>query len=68
LISALENPKNQPLLAQARLTQGYGIEKLKRQVQEIQTLVAVSDTVSQFKKLFQKRFPREFDQRELLDE
>jgi hypothetical protein len=50
------------------LTQGYGIEKLKRQVQEVQTLVAVSDTVSQFKKLFQKRFPREFDQRELLDE
>jgi hypothetical protein len=50
------------------LTQGYGIEKLKRQVQEVQTLVAESDTVSQFKKLFQKRFPREFDQRELLDE
>ncbi|WP_297505579.1 P63C domain-containing protein, partial [Ferrovum sp.] len=39
------------------LTQGYGIEKLKRQVQEVLTLIAVSDTIGQFKKLFAKRFP-----------
>lgn len=50
------------------LTLGYGIEKLKRQVQEVQTLMAVSDTVTQFKKLFQKRFPQAGDQQELLDE
>lgn len=49
------------------LTQGYGIEKLKRQVQEIQTLMAVSDTVTGFKKLFMKRFPKTGDQGELLD-
>lgn len=40
------------------LTEGYGIEKLKRQVQEVQTLMAVSDTVAVFKKLFMKRFPK----------
>lgn len=50
------------------LTQGYGIEKLKRQVQEVQTLIAVSDTVGQFKKLFGKRFPMEGTQGELLDD
>lgn len=48
------------------LTQGYGIEKLKKQVQEVQTLMAVSDTVTGFKKLFMKRFPRKGDQGELL--
>ncbi|HWA18841.1 MAG TPA: P63C domain-containing protein [Devosia sp.] len=49
------------------LTQGYGIEKLKRQVQEVMTLMAVSDTVSGFKRLFQKRFPQKGDQADLLD-
>lgn len=49
------------------LTEGYGIEKLKRQVQEVQTLMAVSDTVTGFKKLFMKRFPKTGDQGELLD-
>jgi P63C domain-containing protein len=39
------------------LSQGYGIEKLKRQVQEVMTLIKVSDTVNQFKRLFSKRFP-----------
>lgn len=39
------------------LSQGYGIEKLKHQVQEIMTLMKVSDTVGQFKRLFSKRFP-----------
>lgn len=50
------------------LSLGYGLEKLKRQVQEVQTLVAVSDNVTQFKKLFQKRFPQQGDQQELLSE
>ncbi|OOG46736.1 hypothetical protein B0E50_12130 [Rhodanobacter sp. C01] len=51
------------------LTQGYGIEKLKRQVQEVLTLIAVSDTVGQFKKLFSKRFPaEEGSQMDLLDD
>lgn len=49
------------------LTEGYGIEKLKRQVQEVQTLMAVSDTVTQFKKLFMKRFPAKGDQPDLLE-
>jgi len=47
------------------LSHGYGIEKLKRQMQEIMTLVAVSDSVAQFKKLFQKRFPQQGDQLDL---
>lgn len=38
------------------LKAGFGIEKLRRQVQEILTLVSVSDSVAQFKKLFAKRF------------
>jgi hypothetical protein len=47
------------------LSEGYGIEKLKRQMQEVLTLVAVSDSVAQFKKLFQKRFPQQGDQLDL---
>lgn len=50
------------------LTLGYGIEKLKRQVQDVMTIMSVSDNVTQFKKLFQKRFPKKGDQFELLDE
>ena len=38
------------------LTQGYGIEKLQRQVQEAMTLLKVSDAVDQFRRLFKKRF------------
>jgi len=38
------------------LSLGYGIEKLKRQVGEVMTLVRVSDSVAQFKKLFARRF------------
>lgn len=38
------------------LSLGYGIEKLKRQVQVVETLISVSDNVSQFKKLFLKKF------------
>ncbi|WP_342078523.1 P63C domain-containing protein [Yoonia sp. SS1-5] len=38
------------------LTEGYGIQKLKQQVQEVLTLMKVSDTTTQFKKLFAKRF------------
>lgn len=50
------------------LTEGYGIEKLKRQVQEVLTLMAVSDTVSQFKRLFQKRFPQAGTQLDFLED
>ncbi|MBW7838003.1 MAG: hypothetical protein H3C28_15355 [Sphingomonadales bacterium] len=50
------------------LTQGYGIEKLKRQVQEVMTLMAVSDSVGQFKRLFFKRFPKSGIQLALFDE
>jgi hypothetical protein len=34
-------------------------------MQEVITLAAVSDSVTQFKKLFQKRFPKVGDQIEL---
>lgn len=50
------------------LSEGYGIEKLKRQVSEILTLMKVSDTVAQFKKLFAKRFPAVGDQSDLFEE
>jgi hypothetical protein len=50
------------------LTEGYGIEKLKRQVGEIMTLIKISDNVGQFKKLFGKRFPRAGVQLSLLDD
>lgn len=49
------------------LSEGYGIEKLKRQVQEILTLVKVSDSVLQFKKLFIKRFAEGLRQPDLFD-
>lgn len=44
------------------LTEGYGIEKLKRQMYDVMTLVSVSDSITQFKRLFQKRFPKVGDQ------
>jgi hypothetical protein len=50
------------------LTEGYGIEKLKRQVQEVMTLLAVSDSVAQFKRFFHKRFPKSGTQMDFLDE
>jgi P63C domain len=50
------------------LTLGYGIEKLKRQVSEVMTLMKVSDTVAQFKRLFAKRFPQDGTQLSFLDE
>jgi hypothetical protein len=50
------------------LTLGYGLEKLKRQVQEVLTIVKISDNVSQFKKLFKKRFPDAITQDDLLDD
>jgi hypothetical protein len=50
------------------LTHDYGIEKLKRQVGEIITLIKVSDTVKQFKKLFDKRFPQSGTQLSFLDD
>ncbi|MDX2144701.1 MAG: P63C domain-containing protein [Rhodospirillaceae bacterium] len=50
------------------LKEGYGIEKLKRQVGEVITLIKVSDTVGQFKKLFSRRFPQAGTQLSFLDE
>lgn len=50
------------------LTKDYGIEKLKRQVGEILTLIKVSDTIGQFKKLFAKRFPQVGHQFSFLDD
>lgn len=47
------------------LSAGYGIEKLKRQIQEVLTLATVSDNISQFRKLFKKRFPKLGDQLEI---
>ena len=49
------------------LSEGYGIEKLKRQQQIVETLLSVSDNISQFKKLFAKKFPTEGTQPDLLD-
>ena len=40
----------------------------KRQVGEVMTLIKVSDTVGQFKKLFGKRFPQAGTQLSLLDD
>jgi hypothetical protein len=50
------------------LSEGYGIEKLKRQVGEVLTLIKVSDSVNQFKKLFLRRFPQAGTQLSFLDE
>ncbi|MBX3488177.1 MAG: hypothetical protein KF769_12220 [Parvibaculum sp.] len=50
------------------LNNGYGIEKLKRQVGEVLTLIKVSDSVTQFKKLFARRFPQAGTQLSFLDE
>lgn len=38
------------------LSLGYGIEKLKRQVNVVETIISVSDNVSQFKRLYAKKF------------
>ncbi len=37
------------------LSLGYGIEKLRRQVLAVETLIDVSDSISQFKRLFYKK-------------
>jgi hypothetical protein len=50
------------------LSEGYGIEKLKRQVGEILTLIKVSDSVGQFKRLFTRRFGEAGSQLSLLDD
>ncbi len=47
------------------LSEGYGIEKLKRQMQEVMTIAAISDSIHQFRRMFQKRFPKLGDQTEL---
>lgn len=48
------------------MSQDYGIEKLRLQMREVLTLLKISDTVTEFKKLFKKRFPRKGDQIDLL--
>lgn len=48
------------------LSQNYGLEKLRMQVREVITLLKISDSVAEFKKLFKKRFPRKGDQMDLL--
>jgi hypothetical protein len=50
------------------LNEEYGIEKLKRQVGEILTLMKVSDSVSQFKKFFSRRFKLVGEQLTFLDD
>lgn len=50
------------------LTEGYGIEKLKRQVQDVMTLMSVSDTIGQFKRLFFKRYPKSGAQLDFLED
>lgn len=51
------------------LSEGYGIEKLKRQVQAVEVLLSVSDNAPQFKRLFTKKFgPPKGAQLDLLDE
>lgn len=50
------------------LSLGYGLEKLKKQVQEVLTIAKISDNVAQFKKLFKKRFPEANTQGDLLDD
>ena len=67
------NPKigdsgNRRVRFHQHLSEGYGIEKLKRQVQEVMTLMKVSDTTGQFKKLFGKRFPQAGMQLTLFDD
>jgi hypothetical protein len=48
------------------LSKEYGIEKLRLQVREVITLLKISDSVAEFKKVFKKRFPRSGDQMDLL--
>jgi hypothetical protein len=50
------------------LKEGYGIEKLKRQVGEVLTLIKVSDSVLQFKRLFTRRFGQRDRQLSFLDD
>ncbi|GAA0577544.1 hypothetical protein GCM10009416_15120 [Craurococcus roseus] len=49
------------------LSLGYGIEKLKRQVQEVMTIAKISRSVGEFKRLFERRFPTTGSQPDLLD-
>lgn len=49
------------------LSEGYGIEKLRHQVRDVMTLIKISDTVAQFKRLFFKRFPQSGTQLDFLE-
>ncbi len=48
------------------MSEGYGVEKLRLQMREVLTLLKISDSVTGFKKVFKKRFPRKGDQIDLL--
>lgn len=48
------------------MSEGYGVEKLRLQMREVLTLLKISDSVTEFKKVFKKRFPRKGDQIDLL--
>ena len=50
------------------LSLGYGIEKLKRQVQSVETLVSVADNPPHFKRLFKKKYPSAGSQLDLLND
>ncbi len=40
----------------SHLKLGYGLEKFRRQIREVETLISISDNVAQFRKFFAKRF------------
>ena len=48
------------------LSQDYGIQRLRMQIEAVITLMKISDTVADFKRVFKKRFPRSGDQLDLL--
>lgn len=67
------NPKiNKQSTRRARfhqhLTQGYGIEKLKQQVREVMPIIKLSRSVSEFKRLFDRRFPTAGSQPDFLND
>ncbi|WP_394125204.1 P63C domain-containing protein [Psychrobacter nivimaris] len=48
------------------MTEEYGVEKLRLQMREVLTLLKISDTITEFKRMFKKRFPQSGDQMDLL--
>lgn len=48
------------------MSKDYGIIKIRKQVADVITMLKLSDTIEDFKKMFKRRFPREGDQLDLL--